>query len=159
MLREGRLQIGRGLLLEANATISADTGRIRIGKDVYISRGATIGAVQLVEIGDHCLVGPGCYVTDADHRFDDPEVPIPLQGMLSKGPTIIEDNVWLGANVVVTSGVRIGRRSVVGANSVVTRDIPPYSKVAGSPASVRGHVYEQTATGPPSGRRVHALAS
>jgi acetyltransferase-like isoleucine patch superfamily enzyme len=159
MLGEGRLQIGRGVVLEANATISADTGRVHLGKEVYISRGATIGAVQLVEIGDYCLVGPGCYITDADHRFDDPEIPVPLQGMCSKGPTIIEDNVWLGANVVVTSGVRIGRRSVIGANSVVTNDIPPYSKVAGSPARVRGHVYEPIPTGPREVKRVHAVAS
>jgi acetyltransferase-like isoleucine patch superfamily enzyme len=159
MLREERLQIGRGLVIEANVTISADTGQVHLGKEIYISRGATIGAVQLVEIGDYCLVGPGCYITDADHRFDDHETPVPLQGMCSRGPTIIEDNVWLGANVVVTSGVRIGRRSVIGANSVVTRDIPPYSMAAGSPATVQAPIHEPTLAGSRKARRVQAVAS
>ena len=78
----------------------------------------------------------GCFITDADHRFDDPEQPITWQGFRSKGPTRVGDNVWCGANVVITSGVTIGRRSVIGANSVVTTDIPPFSIAAGAPARV-----------------------
>jgi acetyltransferase-like isoleucine patch superfamily enzyme len=136
MLAEGRLEIGRGTLLESSVTVQSADGRIRLGQRVYLSRGVTVGAVALVEIGDFVLVGPGCYITDANHRFDDHTVPIPDQGMSSKGATVIEDNVWLGANVVVTSGVRIGRRSVIGANSVVTRDIPEFSVAAGVPARV-----------------------
>ncbi|HWC28179.1 MAG TPA: DapH/DapD/GlmU-related protein, partial [Solirubrobacteraceae bacterium] len=62
------------------------------------------------------------------------------------GPTRIGDNVWLGANVVVTSGVTIGERCVIGANSVVTQDVPPFSIAAGAPAKVlRGVTYERDA--------------
>jgi acetyltransferase-like isoleucine patch superfamily enzyme len=136
MLKQGRLQIGRDTYLESGVTIQSASGRIRLGRRVYLSRGVTVGAVGLVEIGDFTLVGPGCYITDADHRFGDQAVPVPDQGMSSKGATIIEDNVWLGANVVVTSGVRIGRRSVIGASSVVTREIPEFSIAAGVPAKV-----------------------
>jgi acetyltransferase-like isoleucine patch superfamily enzyme len=136
MLTQGRLEIGRRTVLESGVTVQSATGRIRLGQRVYISRGVTIGAVDLVEIGDFALVGPGCYITDGDHRFDDLVVSVPDQGMRSKGPTVLEDNVWLGANVVVTSGVRIGRRSVIGANSVVTRDIPEFSVATGIPAKV-----------------------
>jgi acetyltransferase-like isoleucine patch superfamily enzyme len=136
MLRQRRLQIGRHTLMESGVTLHSVSGQIRLGQRVYLSRGVTVGAVGLVEIGDFALVGPGCYITDADHRFSDQTVPLPDQGMSSKGPTVIEDNVWLGANVVVTSGVRIGRRSVIGANSVVTRDIPAFSVAAGIPATV-----------------------
>ncbi len=78
----------------------------------------------------------GCLVTDGNHRFDDPDRPVPWQGFTSKGPVTIGDNVWFGANVVVTSGVTIGRRSVIGANSVVTEDVPAFSIAAGSPARV-----------------------
>ena len=60
------------------------------------------------------MLANGCFVTDANHRFDDPEKPVPWQGFTSKGPTRLGDNVWLGANVVVTSGVTIGDRCVVG---------------------------------------------
>ena len=71
---------------------------------------------------------------------------MPWQGFTSKGPTRLGDNVWLGANVVVTSGVTIGERSVIGANSVVTTDIPPYSIAAGAPARVlRSVEYPQPA--------------
>jgi acetyltransferase-like isoleucine patch superfamily enzyme len=72
---------------------------------------------------------------------------VPWQGFTTKGPTVIEDNVWCGANVVITSGVTVGRRSVIGANSVVTRDLPPFSIAAGSPAKVlRVIEYEAGAT-------------
>jgi acetyltransferase-like isoleucine patch superfamily enzyme len=75
-------------------------------------------------------------VTDSSHRFDDPVTPVPWQGFTSKGPTRISDNVWCGVGVVVTSGVTIGERCVIGANSVVTSDIPAYSVAAGVPARV-----------------------
>lgn len=143
LLRSGRLEIGRGTVLESGVTIHADRGRIRLGSRVYLSRGVSVGAVDLVEIGDCALVGPGCYITDGDHRHDDLTLPVPDQGMSSKGPVIIEDNVWLGANVVITSGVRIGRRAVIGANSVVTRDIPAFAVAAGSPAQVVSSVRRQ----------------
>jgi acetyltransferase-like isoleucine patch superfamily enzyme len=136
MLRQGRLHIGRGTFLESGVTIQSAAGRIRLGQRVYLSRGVTVGGVNLIEIGDFTLVGPGCYITDANHRFSDPATPVLDQGMSSKGATVIEDNVWLGANVVVTSGVRIGRHAVVGANSVVTQDIPEFSIASGVPARV-----------------------
>ncbi len=72
----------------------------------------------------------------ANHRFGDRDRPVPWQGFSSKGPTRIGDNVWLGANVVVTSGVTIGERCVIGANSVVTHDLPAFSIAAGAPARV-----------------------
>ena len=78
----------------------------------------------------------GCFVTDGNHRFDDPDRPVTWQGFTTKGPTRIGDNVWCGANVVITSGVTIGERCVIGANSVVTTDLPAGSIAAGSPARV-----------------------
>ena len=115
-----------------------DPARIRIGGGTFLNLGVMIAALELVEIGEHCMFANGCFVTDASHRFDDPSVPVPWQGFTSKGPTRIGDNVWCGAHVVVTSGVTIGRRCVIGANSVVTKDIPPYSIAAGVPAKVIG---------------------
>ena len=136
MFGDGRLSLGRGTVFESGVTLSSVAGQIRIGQDTYVSRGATIGAILRIEIGDHVLIGPGCYITDADHRFSDLEAPVSGQGMIAKGPTVIGDNVWLGANVVVTSGVTVGRRSVIGANSVVTRDVPEFSIATGIPARV-----------------------
>ena len=137
MFREGRLEVGPQALLEPNVWLTGPgPARIRIGAGAFLNIAVMIASLELVEIGDHCMFANGCFVTDANHRFDDPARPVPWQGFTSRGPTRIEDNVWCGANVVVTSGVTIGRRSVIGANSVVTTDIPAHSIAAGAPARV-----------------------
>jgi acetyltransferase-like isoleucine patch superfamily enzyme len=136
-LQEGRLEIGEHTLFEPGVWITMpDRARVRIGRGCFFNLGVMVAAQHLVEIGDHCMFANGAFVTDANHRFDDPDEPITWQGFTSKGPTRIGDNVWCGANVVVTSGVTIGRRSVIGANSVVTTDVPPNSIAAGAPARV-----------------------
>lgn len=135
MLRSGRLTIGEQSFIEPHVWLTG-TGRIAIGEGVYLNRGVMVAAMDLVEIGDHTMVANGAVITDADHVVNDRERPISWQGYVSKGPTRIGDNCWLGANVVVTSGVTIGHRCVIGANSTVTRDIPPYSLAVGSPARV-----------------------
>jgi len=135
LLREGRLAVGESTLFEPNVWLTAPApARIRIGAGTFLNQGVMVAAVELVEIGDHCMLANGCFVTDGAHRFDDPDEPVPWQGFSSKGPTRIGDNVWCGANVVVTSGVTIGERAVIGANSVVTSDIPPRTIAAGAPA-------------------------
>jgi acetyltransferase-like isoleucine patch superfamily enzyme len=137
MLREGRLEVGEGTLFEPNVWLTAPApARIRIGTGTFLNLGVMVASAGLVEIGNDCMFANGCFVTDGNHRFDDPEMPVTWQGFTSKGPTRVEDDVWCGAHVVVTSGVTIGRRSVIGANSVVTTDIPPFSIAAGSPARV-----------------------
>jgi acetyltransferase-like isoleucine patch superfamily enzyme len=136
-LREGRLQLGAGVLLEPGVWITAPgDARVRIGAGTFLNKGVMLASQQLVEIGENCMFANGCFVSDANHRHDDPDKPITWQGFESKGPTRIGDNCWLGANVVVTSGVTIGERCVIGANSVVTHDVEPYSIAAGLPARV-----------------------
>ncbi|MGI8715906.1 MAG: acyltransferase [Solirubrobacteraceae bacterium] len=134
---DGRLEIGADTLFEPDVWITMPApARVRIGSGTFLNLGVTIAALELVEVGDHCMFANGCFITDADHRVDDPGRPITWQGFVSKGPTRIGDNVWCGAHVVVTSGVTIGERSVIGANSVVTGDVPPLSIAAGAPARV-----------------------
>jgi acetyltransferase-like isoleucine patch superfamily enzyme len=136
-LREGRLEIGAQALLEPGVWITAPgPARIRIGGGTFLNLGVMVAAGELVEIGDHCMFANGCVITDSDHRFDDPRTPVTWQGFSSRGPTRVGDNVWCGAHVVITSGVSVGERCVIGANSVVTTDIPPFSVAAGSPARV-----------------------
>ncbi len=136
-LREGRLELGRGVLLEPGVWITAPgQARVRIGEGAFLNRNVMVAAQELVEIGAHCMLANGCFVSDANHRYDDPEKPITWQGFESKGPTRIGENCWLGIGVVVTSGVSIGERCVIGANSVVTTDIEPFSIAAGAPARI-----------------------
>ncbi len=135
--RDGRLELGANVLFEPGVWITAPApARVRIGSGTFLNLGVMIAALDLVEIGEHCMFANGCLITDADHRFDDPHTPVPWQGFTSKGPTHVGDNVWCGANVVITSGVTIGDRCVIGANSVVTEDIPAFSIAAGAPAKV-----------------------
>jgi acetyltransferase-like isoleucine patch superfamily enzyme len=135
--RQGRLKVGEGTLFEPHVWITMPgEARVRIGAGTFLNIGVMVAAVELVEIGDHCMFANGCFVTDGAHRFDDPEKPVPWQGFTTKGPTRLGDNVWCGANVVVTSGVTIGERCVIGANSVVTQDLPPRTICAGAPAKV-----------------------
>ena len=143
-LREGRLEIGEQVLFEPHVWITAPgTARVRIGSGTFLNIGVMVAAAELVEIGEHCMFANGCFITDANHRFDDLQKPVPWQGFTSKGPTRIGDNVWCGAHVAVTSGVTIGERCVIGANSVVTEDIPAFSIAAGAPARVLRSIREQ----------------
>jgi acetyltransferase-like isoleucine patch superfamily enzyme len=136
-LLDGRLEIGAHTVFEPDVWLTAPgDARIRIGGGTFLNIGVMVAALELVEIGDHCMFANGCFISDGSHRFDDPEKPVPWQGFTTKGPTRIGDNVWCGAHVVITSGVTVGERSVIGANSVVTADIPPFSIAAGAPARV-----------------------
>jgi acetyltransferase-like isoleucine patch superfamily enzyme len=136
-LEEGRLEVGAQTLFEPGVWITApENARIRIGEGCFLNLGVMVAATELVEIGSHCMFANGCFITDGSHRFDDLEKPVPWQGFTTKGPTKIGDNVWCGAHVVITSGVTVGERCVIGANSVVTSDLPPFSIAAGAPARV-----------------------
>jgi acetyltransferase-like isoleucine patch superfamily enzyme len=135
--RDGRLEVGEHVLFEPGVWITAPgAARIRIGSGTFLNLNVMIAAFELVEIGNNCMLANGCFVSDANHRFDDVHRPVTWEGFSTKGPTRIGDNVWCGAHVVVTSGVTIGERAIVGANSVVTTDVAPYSIVAGTPARV-----------------------
>lgn len=109
--------------------------KLRIGNNVSINRRCTINAGGGVTIGDNTLIGPGVVIYSQNHRYEKRDLLINSQGYVLKSVTI-EDNVWIAANSIILPGVTIGRGSVIGSGSVVTRDVPSYSVVAGSPAKV-----------------------
>jgi acetyltransferase-like isoleucine patch superfamily enzyme len=152
--REGRLEVGAHTLLEPHVWITAPgDARIRIGSGTFLNVGVMVAAQERVDIGDHCMLANGCFLSDASHRFDDPEMPVPWQGFTSKGPTRIGDNVWCGVNVAIMSGVTVGERCVIGANSVVTQDLPPFSIAAGAPARALRRVEYEADRGPSGAER------
>jgi len=108
-------------------------GSLEIGERVYINYGTSIGVSHSVLIGAGTNIGSYVIILDNDLHCVDPERRLELP---PSKPVVIEENVWLGARVTVLPGVRIGAHSVVGAGSVVTRDIPPRSLAAGVPARV-----------------------
>ena len=134
-LDDGRISVGAGTLFEPGCWITMSrAARIEIGAGCFLNRGVMLAANERIEIGDHVMFANGCFVGDADHRYDDPDVPITWQGFATRGPVSIGSNCWFGVNCVVTGGVTIGDRAVIGANSVVTSDIPPGTIAAGVPA-------------------------
>ena len=136
-LDEGRLTIGEGTLLEPGCWLTlAPRARISIGRGCFLNKNTMLAAYERIEIGDHVMFANNCFVGDADHRFDDPDLPVTWQGFTSKGPVRIGSNVWFGVGCVVTSGVRIADRCVIAANSVVTEDLPHGVIAAGAPARV-----------------------
>lgn len=110
---------------------------ILIGDNCQIGRNAHITAIGRIEIGDNLLTGSNVYISDNSHgTFNDAEHNIPPidRKLHSKGDVVIGNNVWLGNNVCVLSGVKIGDGAIVGANSVVCKDVRPYTVVGGAPA-------------------------
>ncbi len=113
--------------------------QIIIGNNVSVSHWSTITATNYVEIGDNVLIASKVLITDHNHGAyngggNSPTVPPKLRPLDAARRTIIEKNVWLGDGVVVTAGSKVGESSVIGANSVVCGEIPPYTIAAGSPA-------------------------
>ncbi len=108
---------------------------ITLGSDVFINAGCILHAEGGLYIGDGTKIGPYTSVWTSNHVFDRVDAPFRLQGDRYNAVRI-ERDVWLGANVVVLAGVTIGESSVVGAGSIVTKDIPSFSVAAGNPAKV-----------------------
>ena len=136
-LDSGRLSVGEATLLEPGCWLTlGPAAEIRIGRECFLNRGTMLAAASSIVIGDYVMFANGCFVGDAAHRHDDPEMPVTRQGFEPGRPVKIGSNVWFGVNCAVTGGVEIGDRAVIGANSVVTGDIPTATIAAGAPARV-----------------------
>ena len=149
---EGWIEVGEGTLIGQLVTISAGTlpgqdlggqAVLTIGDRCVVGRGSHIVAHQSVEIGDDVWTGPYVYITDQNHGYEDPDVPIGSQFPVNR-PVSIGAGSWLGAGAIVLPGTRIGRNVVVAAGAVVRGDVPDRCVVAGVPAKV---VREHTQAG------------
>jgi acetyltransferase-like isoleucine patch superfamily enzyme len=108
---------------------------LKVGKNSAWNWGCWINAMGGIEIGSNVIIGPYCVIHSANHKFNDINQPILFQGY-ERLSVKIKDDCWLGANVIVLPGVTIGKGCVIGAGSVVTKDIPEYSVAVGNPAKV-----------------------
>lgn len=109
---------------------------LSIGDDCDLGRGCFLSAHTSVILEKSVLLAPNVCISDHSHAFDDPTRPIIAQGITEPKPVRIGTGTWIGINAVILPGVTIGRNCVIGANSVVNRDIPDYSVAAGSPARI-----------------------
>jgi acetyltransferase-like isoleucine patch superfamily enzyme len=128
-----RLILRKHALIERLCTVNTWNGDVTLEDSAGIGIGTVV--IGPVHIGAHTLCAQHCLITGQSHQFADPSKLISEQGFVTK-PVLIEENVWIGANCVVLPGVQIGRSSVIGAGSVVTREIPPLSLAVGNPARV-----------------------
>lgn len=114
---------------------------INIGKDCLIGEYSIIRGQGGVRIGDRVYTSPMTQLIAVNHVFDDPLRSFVAQGITAKG-IVVEDDVWLGANSVITDGVHVGKGSVVAAGAVVVNDVPPHTVVGGVPARVIREISE-----------------
>ena len=128
-----RFSLGERSVIESFSCINNAVGDVVIGHHTRIGIHNTI--IGPVTVGNHVNLAQGITVTALNHNFADASLRIDEQGV-STLPVTIEDDVWIGANAVVLPGVTVGTHSVVAAGAVVSRDVPPYSLVAGVPAKV-----------------------
>lgn len=113
--------------------------RFEIGNNSSFGDNGHISCINLVKIGNNVRMGRKVFITDNAHGASARElldIRPNLRPLVSKGPVIIEDNVWVGEMVCILPGVKIGKGSIIGANAVVTKDVPPYCVVGGNPAKV-----------------------
>jgi acetyltransferase-like isoleucine patch superfamily enzyme len=131
----GRMVIGRFVHIGDGTSIRCHEGNLRIGDKVVFGRYDTVNCYLDVEIGATTIVADWAYISDFDHVFDDITVPIKDQGIV-KRPVRIGPDVWIGTRVTVLRGAFVGQGSVLAAHAVITKDVPPYSVVAGVPGKV-----------------------
>jgi carbonic anhydrase/acetyltransferase-like protein (isoleucine patch superfamily) len=131
-----RVTIGAGSWLQALSYDHDTLGTITIGDGASIQEGCVVSAVREVVLEDFVLLARNVYISDHIHAYTRVGVPILAQGVDKVKPVRIKSGAWLGQNVVVCPGVTIGRGAVVGANSVVTEDLPEFSVSVGAPARV-----------------------
>jgi acetyltransferase-like isoleucine patch superfamily enzyme len=124
-------RLGKNSTIEEYCVVDNSVGEIIIGNDTRIGlRNTLIGSIY---IGNHVILAQNVVLSALNHQYSDVSVPIHLQGFTMR-PIRIEDEVWIGANSVITAGVTIGKHAVVAGGSVITKDVPPYTVVAGNPA-------------------------
>ena len=140
LLGEDRISIGFGVFVGPGAWFQTlpspegERGSIRIGDGTSFAGQCTLSAACAIRIGRSVSFARGVYVADHAHAYDDSTLPVLEQGITDLAPIEIGDGAWLGQNVVVLPGARIGRGAVVAANSVVGGELPDHTLAAGTPA-------------------------
>lgn len=134
------LALKEGVTIESRCTLLCPKASVRLGKNTYLNKNVRLGSggSAPLSLGSHVMVGPNVVMDTSRHNSDRTDIPMQEQG-LSYAPIVVEDDVWVGANAVITCGVTVGRGSIVGAGAVVTHDVPPYSIVGGVPARIIGN--------------------
>ena len=131
-----RVTIGKNAIIRPSNIYGGTIGEgLIVGDNSNIGPGAYLGCSGLISIGNNVMMSPGVSIFAENHNFSDTSLPMKDQGVTVSFVTI-EDDCWIASNSTILAGVTIGKGSVVAAGSVVTKNVPPFSVVAGSPATI-----------------------
>jgi carbonic anhydrase/acetyltransferase-like protein (isoleucine patch superfamily) len=133
--RRGRVDFGRFVWLGHGTKIRCHEGVVEIGDKTVLGQECTISAYKRVRIGEQCVIADRAMFIDFDHGVVEVERPIRSQGIYTR-EVEVGSNVWIGYGACVLRGVRVGDNSIIGTNSVVTKDVPANAVVAGVPARI-----------------------
>ncbi len=131
----GEIRFGRFVWVGDGTKIRCHEGAVEIGAKTVMGQECTISAYQRVRIGEECVIADRAMFIDFDHGIVETERPIRLQGIY-KRDVEVGNNVWIGYGACVLRGVSVGDNSVIGTNSVVTKDVPANAVVGGIPARI-----------------------
>lgn len=145
-----RIYIGKNVSLHGGKNISLQNnviirpyvdlwcnGKVSVGEGSEVGTRSRISIANELQIGQNVLISPDVYITDCDHEYRDIDIPIIKQGIVINNNKIeIGDSSYIGIHSVIVGNVKIGKHCVIGANSVITKSIPDYCVVVGSPARV-----------------------
>lgn len=137
------ISIGAGTEIQRHCFIWIDADetykpKLSLGKRVFLGQGTHLSVMRPMVVGDNCLIGAFSYLLTNNHRFDVRTVPIRDQGYTSE-PLVLSEDVWVGAHCVIMPGLEIGRGAVIGAGSVLTKNVGEYEIWAGAPAKKIGN--------------------
>lgn len=137
ILGGSKISIGKDVCIRPHVDLWCAGERIAIGDGADIGERCRISIANSLDIGEKVLISPNVYITDCDHAYMSVGIPIMDQGIVQNNyRVIIKDDAYIGINAVIVGDVTIGKGSVIGANSVVTKSIPDYCVAVGSPARV-----------------------
>ncbi|WP_316788091.1 acyltransferase [Pedobacter frigoris] len=131
-----RFELGKNSVVEDFSTINNGVGHVIIGDGTLVGMSNVI--IGPVRLGNNIIIAQNVVISGLNHNYQDINVPISKQNV-STAEIVVEDDCWIAANVIITSGVTIGKHSVLAGGSVVTKDVPAYSIVAGNPAKIIKH--------------------
>ena len=132
------MTIGNKTLISKGSVIQAKNGPLHIGDECDIGAHVIITSISTITLEDNVLIAGNCYIGGARYNLDDLETPIMYQGIYSRGPITIGASTWIGASSTILDGVTVGKGCVIGAGAIVTKDVPDYAIVVGSPAKIIG---------------------
>ena len=151
---QSKIVIGDNSVIHCQIQILGHGGQVKIGNHCFIGENSYIWSGKSIKIGNRVLIGHNCNIFDNDgHPFDKDErhrqfkkifsTGHPKNINLSDSEVIIEDDVWVGANVSVLKGIRIGKGAIIGAGSIVSKDIEPFTVNAGNPSKILRRLNEK----------------